>query len=100
MYIFAPIWEIPNPALCRAMLANDENYSSEVLQSLALDDARKGGLGRANGMLVVSMQRVRNAYLALSPDKRSHPLPFGNTILDANVSAVLEGISVSKYRMV
>lgn len=92
--------QILDPALCRAMLANDAENSSEVLQNLALDDARQGGLRRANAMLVVSMQRVRDAYLALSPDQRSRPFPFRNTILDGNVPAVLEGISASKYRIV
>lgn len=92
--------QILDPALCWAMLANDAGNSSEILRGLALDDARQGGPGRANGMLVASMQGVCDAYLALSPDQRSRPLPFRDTILDGNVLAILEGISASNYRIV
>lgn len=89
--------QILDPALCRAMLANDAENSSEVLRNLALDDARQGGLGRANAMLVAPMQGVRDAYLAQSPDQRNRPLPFRSTILDGNVPVVLEGIAVLNF---
>ncbi|MGD2050505.1 MAG: hypothetical protein PVH03_13460, partial [Chloroflexota bacterium] len=89
--------QILDPALCRAMLANDASNSSEVLRNLALDDARQGGLGRANAMLVAPMQGVRDAYLAQSPDQRNRPLPFRSTILDGNVPVVLEGIAVLNF---
>lgn len=92
--------QILDPALCRAMLINTGDYSSNVLWSLALDDARMGGPGRANAMKVVSMKRIRDAYLTLSPDKRGKPLSFENTHLDGNVPAVLEGITVSRYQRV
>ena len=92
--------QILDSDLCREMMSNGSNYSSKVLQSLALDHAQKGGSGRANAVLVVSMQRIRDAYLSQSPDRRCDPLPFANTTLDGNVPAVLEGISVSKYQRV
>jgi hypothetical protein len=90
--------QIADPALCRAMVAKSESHSKDVLRSLALNDARKGGRGRANAMLAVPMQQIQDAYLAIPPEKRDAPLPFKNTHLDGNVPAVLEGIFVPKYR--
>ena len=90
--------QIVDQTLSETMLTNSRNHSSQVLRDLALDDARMGGRGRANAMLVVSMRRIREAYLTLSPGRRSEPLLFENTILDGNVPAVLEGIDVPKYK--
>ena len=90
--------QIIDQALAQTMLTNSRNHSSQALRDLALENAWKGGRGRANAMLVVSMRRIRDAYMALSPDKRGEPLLFENTILDGNVPAVLEDIDVPKYR--
>ncbi|MGB3717174.1 MAG: hypothetical protein WA996_22360 [Candidatus Promineifilaceae bacterium] len=91
---------IVHAALSRAMMANSENHSSDFLRSLALEDASNRGRGRANAILAVSMQRIRDAYLDISPYRRSEPLYFENTRLDGNVPAVLEGIHVPKYQNV
>ena len=90
--------QIVDPALCRAMVDNSQKHSSQILRSLALDNAQKGGRGRANAMLVATVQSIRDAYLAVPPEVRSARLPFENTHLDGNVPAVLEGIFVPKYR--
>jgi hypothetical protein len=90
--------QIVDPALCRAMVANSRKHSSHDIRRLALDDARKGGKGRANAMLVATIQSIRDAYLAVPPEKRSARLPFKDTHLDGNVPAVLEGIFVPKYQ--
>jgi hypothetical protein len=90
--------QISDPTLCQAMVANSEVHSSQTLRDLALADAQKGGRGRANAVLVASMERIRQAYLALPPQKRGLPLPFQDSYLDGNVAAVLEGLDVPKYR--
>jgi hypothetical protein len=92
--------QIVDSALCEAMLVNSEAHPPEVLRGLALDDAQKGGRGRANAILVTPMHRLRAAYLALSPVRRHEPLLFENAMLNGNVAAVLEGIVVPAYQTI
>jgi hypothetical protein len=89
---------IVDPALCRAMIANSQNRSSQDLRELALKDAREGGKGRANAMLVLPLQLIRDVYLAMSPETRNRPITFEGSHLEGNVLAVLEGVAVPKYR--
>jgi hypothetical protein len=91
---------ILDDTLCQAMLLNSENHSSSTLRRLALENAYKGGLGRANAMLVAPMLIIRKAYLTLSPAARYRAQPFGNTYLDKNVPAILEDITVSQFRRI
>jgi hypothetical protein len=86
------------PSLCRAMMANSKNHSNQMLQELALEDARKGGRGRANAILALPLHLIRNVYLAMAPETRHTPITFENNYLHGNVPAVLEGIAVPKYR--
>ena len=89
-----------DPDLCKMMLDNGEKYSGAVLREMAIEDARKGGRGRANGMFVAPRRQIRDAYLSLLPDKRGDPLPFGNGILNGNVPASLDNIGVPAYQAV
>lgn len=89
--------EILDPALCRMMIANSEMYPSRVMQRLALEDAHKSGKGRANAILALREEQLRAAYLAIPPDRRGLPLPFGDTLLEGNVAAVLESVALPKY---
>jgi hypothetical protein len=91
---------IVDPVLGRLMLVNSEAHSSAVLRSLALADVREGGRGRANAVYITSMQRLRDAYLAISPEKRGKPVPFEGVILNGNVPAVLVDIFVPEYQIV
>ncbi len=90
--------QVVDPELCRVMVANSAHHPAQVLRSLALEDARRGGRGRANALLVAPIQRICDAYLALAPEMRGEPLSFENSYLDGNVAAILEGIAVPKYR--
>jgi hypothetical protein len=75
------------------MLANSASHSVKILSQLALDDARNGGSGRANAMLVAPMERIRQAFLNGPAENRSTPLPFEDTLLDDNITAVLDGLT-------
>lgn len=86
------------PFLCQAMLANSKTLSNQNLQELALEDARKGGRGRANSILAVPLRLIRDVYLAMSPETRHMPIIFESNYLPGNVAAVLEDIAVPKYR--
>ena len=90
--------QIADPTLCRAMMANSEAHSSDALRNLAVEDARKGGRGRANAMFVTPMQHLGDAYKAMPPDKRGGPVSFENAILNGNVPALLADIFVPKYQ--
>lgn len=89
--------QISDPTLWQMMMTNSETHPSRVLQKLAIDDAQKGGRGRANAMLVAPVEDIRDAYLTISPEMRGSRLPFNNTSMAGNVATVLEGIFVPKY---
>ena len=89
--------QIQDPAIVQLMMTNSSTHAPEVLRRLALDDARKGGPGRANAMLVAPVEQIRAAFLAVSPELRGMTLPFGITLLEGNVAALLNGISIPKY---
>ena len=89
---------ILDSSLSDAMLTNNEGYSDHDLQELALQDARNGGKGRANTMLALPLKLISNAYLAMSPEERNSPLAFEDHHLDESVAAILEGVTVPKYR--
>jgi hypothetical protein len=89
--------KIVDEALARAMIANSEKHSVDILRKLVVNDVRDRGRGRANAILTVSMQRIRDTYLELSPDKRGDSLNFEHALLDGNVAAVLDGVPIPKY---
>jgi len=89
---------ILDSSLSHAMLSNSENHSNQKLREFALEDARKGGKGRANAILTLPMERLRDKYLAMSPEARNAPILFRTNRLDETVAAVLEGVTVPKYR--
>lgn len=87
---------ITSSALAQAML--NETLSHKRMSELALEDARKGGKGRANAVLVLPLKAVTDKYLALSPKERNSPIFFDETRFDETVPVVLEGISVLRYQ--
>jgi hypothetical protein len=95
-YIFEAC--ITDSSLLSKMMANSQSYSNQDLYELAVEDARNGGLGRVNAILTLPVRRISDLYLALSPEQRNAPLSFEEHRLDETVPAVLEGITVPKYR--
>jgi len=89
---------ISDSHLAHTMLTNSESISDQDLCGLAMDDARKGGKGWANGILALPLKPISDAYLVMSPEERNGPVVFENNRLDETVPAVLEGISVPKYQ--
>jgi len=89
---------ILDSSLAHTMLMNSENHSDQRLREIALEEAQRGGKGRANAMLAQPLRGVTAAYLALSPEERNTAILFGEQRLDETVAAVLEGVVVPKYR--
>ena len=89
---------IVDPSLAMALLSNSERYSDQDLRELALQDARRGGKGRANAVLALPVALLTNAYRTMSPEARDAPVTIEGYYLDGNVPAVLEGVAVPKFQ--
>jgi hypothetical protein len=85
-------------SLSHAILINSESYSNHDLQQSALENARNGGEGRANAMLALPLKLICDAYLAMQPEARNSPISFEDNHLDESVGAILEGVTMPKYR--
>lgn len=90
--------QILDPFLWHAMLANSGSYSSDDLYRLALKDARNGGKGRANAVLTVPMERIRDVYQGMSPEARNFPFSFEGSRLDESVGTLFQGVDIPRYR--
>ena len=89
---------ILDSTLAQAMMANSESHSDQRLREIALEEAQRGGKGRANAILALSLKDVTDAYLAVPPEQRNTAILYGEHRLDETVAAVLEGVAVPKYR--
>lgn len=83
--------------LCKSMMENSENHTSRVLHGIAQDQAKMGGKGRANAMLVVPIEQVRAAILNSPLNTRGEPWLFEGTYMEGNVTALFPDIPVPKY---
>lgn len=90
---------IQDPGLCRSILAFSKAQSARDLREQALENARDGSRGRANGIYAALLSRICDAYSAAPLDERAEPLPFDGTLLSGNVPAVLEGILSPKFEI-
>jgi hypothetical protein len=79
-------------------MKNSESLSHERICKLALKDARNGGKGRANAMLVLPLKHLTENYLSLLPKKCNAPILYEKHRLEETVPAMLEGITAPKYQ--
>lgn len=92
--------QVIDPILCRIMFGISQLYSDQDLAELALQDFEHGGLGRANTILTLPLNMVRDSYLALPPETRYGNIVIENHELEESVLAILEGIDVPQYQRV
>ena len=90
---------IEAPELITMMLANSRRYSDQDLQRMAWQDARSGGKGRANAVLVLGLDDLKEVYRSIPTGGRGGPIRVGEYQLDGNVLAILEGIDNPKYQL-
>ena len=83
--------------LVDAILKNSASFSDADLRTLAWEDVRSGGKGRANGVLALPLDLLTNAYMAVPFNERDGPICFEGYQLDGNVLAVLEEVATPKY---
>ncbi|MEA4907771.1 MAG: hypothetical protein GYA17_21450 [Chloroflexi bacterium] len=81
-----------------ALLAAGQGTTDPALARLAREDARRGGRGRANAVLTLSLSRVRQAYAALPPAGRYRGITLAGHALDQSVLAILDGVDAPQYR--
>ncbi len=87
-YVFEA--RIIDPEVITKMLTNSRRYSDEDLQAMAWDDARQGGRGRANAMLVLGLEDVQDVCRSIPTNRRGAPIDIASYQLDGNVLAILE----------
>ena len=92
--------EMTDPILSKIMFGISQLYSDQDLRELALQDFEHGGLGRANTILTLPLDTVRDAYLALPPAERYQKIVIEDHELDESVLAILEGVDVPQYQRV
>jgi hypothetical protein len=95
-YVFEA-W-VESPELITLMLGNSRRYSDQDLQRMAWKDARGGGRGRANAILVLGLDDLKDVYRSIATDVRGGPIRIGEHQLDGNVLAILKGIDNPKYQ--
>ncbi len=91
---------ILDPSLAVTMLRNSETCSDEELRRLGLEDSLSGGSGKANAVLTLPLPEVYAEYQAVRPEAGIAPIWIQGHELDETVAAVLEDVSVPKYRRV
>ena len=91
---------ILDSSLASALITNSETCSNSELCKIALEDARHGGLGRANAILALPLSQVTAAYLSVPLESRNTPIWFQDHQLDETVAALLDDVPVPKYRRV
>jgi hypothetical protein len=85
--------EIVDGTLCQNMVDTSQRVSDELLGKRALGNEK----GRVNSVLALPLYRVREAFLALPPEKRFNKIDVDHHKLDESVLVVLEDIEVSQY---
>ena len=88
------------PEMITMILANSRRYSDKDLQKMAWKDAwQQGGRGRANAILALVLDDLKNVYRSIPTDRRGGPIRVGRYQLDGNVLAILEEVDKPKYQL-
>lgn len=71
------------------MIDNSRHYSDSDLQRIANEEARQGGKGRANAMLIMPLDELKNLYRSIPKEKHRNLVKYKGYQLDGNVSNIL-----------
>ena len=82
--------------LCRTLLAASQEISDEMLGKRAMENET----GRANSVLVLPLNSVTEAWLALPPELRYRKIKVEGYELDESVLAVLGDVEVPQYQRI
>jgi hypothetical protein len=85
--------EIVNGILRQNLVDKSQDVSDDALGESALGN----GTGRANSILTLPLDRVRETFLSIPPEKRFSKIEVDHHTLDESVLVVLEDIEVPQY---
>lgn len=85
---------IIDPDLCKTLLYISGQVSDEELGMRALNNNAR----RANSVLTLPLDKVRETFLKAPAEKRFNKIEVDHHLLDQSVLVVLEDIEVSEYR--
>ena len=80
--------------LRQKLVDTSQQVSDDILAKRALENEK----GRANSVLALPLDRVREAFFALPPNQRFKKIKVDSHQLDESVLVVLEDIEVSQYQ--
>ncbi len=86
--------EIIDKDLRQNLVDTSQQVSDDILAKRALENEK----GRANSVLALPLDRVREAFFALPPNQRFKKIKVDSHQLDESVLVVLEDIEVSQYQ--
>ena len=95
-YIFDAIMK--NQEIINMMIDNSNRYSNIDLQRKASEDVRRGGKGRANAILIVFLDELKDFYSSIPIENRSGTKLYKGHELDGNVPVILEDIRFVRYQ--
>jgi hypothetical protein len=87
------------PEIITMILADSRRYSDKDLQKMVWKDARQGGRGRANAILALVLDDLKDVYRSIPTDRRGGPIHVGRYQLDGNVLAILEEVDKPRYQL-
>jgi hypothetical protein len=96
VYFVFEAW-IQSLEIISLMLANNKRCSDKDLQKMAWKDAQQGGKGRANALLALELDELKELYGSIPMDKRGEPIRVEGHQLDGNVLALLEDVDTPRY---
>ena len=88
--------KILDAALCKLVLDLSQRVSDEELKKRALESGRE----RANSVIALPLERVRESFLALPAEKRFAKIEVDHHKLDESVLAVLGDVDVPQYQRI
>jgi hypothetical protein len=84
---------IVDPELIQKISANSRRYSKMDLQKMAREDALQGGKGRANAVLALPLEELKEMYRLFTTGRHSGPICIGEHQFDKNVLALAAPMS-------
>ena len=97
VYFVFEAW-IQAPEIIAMILANTRRYSDKDLQKMAWKDAQQGGKGRANAILALGLDELKELYQSVPLELRGEPIRMEEHQLDGNLMALLQEVDTPKYQ--
>jgi hypothetical protein len=76
--------------IIKMMIDNDALYSDLDLRNMANEDARRGGKGRANAVLTLSLDKLTELYRSSRKGSGESNIMYEGHQLDGNLPAILD----------